>query len=535
VGVILALTGAVALATPVPSPPQVAEIAPATQQVENDDSEEPEPLTDDLDGDDPYAAIDRSAVRRCVGNPPRQTEDPMSPPCVAYWDGDDNGGATAKGVTAEQINIVMPGGIGFLLKGPGALIDYFNSRYEFYGRQLNLQYLPTGEFLEGLNPSQYAAYAEQIDAELDAFAILAPETTDGSAGTLLNLVAERGIMAIDVGSTFRTSEDLVGGDDAIFHWSWHMTDDVRQQNVAEWVCKNLVGNPAIHSGDEHKDDIRQFGILVQRSSVGGESMDASVLIAALQQCDAPIAATQEVNYELGGDPVVPGAQTVLARLRSEGVTSILCVCINQAFAQGLMPAAEELGWHPEWVSTATTSQADSANLTYFWPPAQRANFFGPKNNSKTVPFSDAPWFQAIREADPTITTQYQFNSHENESRSVEKMYQGLLMLATGIQGAGPNLTPETFAQAMYDAEFPNPGAGGPPLYQGEVGFDVGDHSFMQDLALVYWDDDTRAIDDPRPGSFCYVNSGERYGLGEWPEDTDSSFYTEGRPADVSCR
>lgn len=31
--------------------------------------------------------------KRCVGNPPRQTEDPLSPPCVAFFQG-DNFGAT---------------------------------------------------------------------------------------------------------------------------------------------------------------------------------------------------------------------------------------------------------------------------------------------------------------------------------------------------------------------------------------------------------------------------------------------------------
>ena len=41
-------------------------------------------------------------VKHCVGPPPlRQIEDPQSPPCIAYWKG-DNGGATATGVTARQ-------------------------------------------------------------------------------------------------------------------------------------------------------------------------------------------------------------------------------------------------------------------------------------------------------------------------------------------------------------------------------------------------------------------------------------------------
>src|SRR5262249_54240556 len=38
--------------------------------------------------------------------PPHQTEDPLSPPCVAYFDG-DNGGATAQGVTGSEIVVVF--------------------------------------------------------------------------------------------------------------------------------------------------------------------------------------------------------------------------------------------------------------------------------------------------------------------------------------------------------------------------------------------------------------------------------------------
>jgi hypothetical protein len=44
--------------------------------------------------------------KRCVGNPPRQTEDPTSPPCVAFFDG-DNFGSTYQGVTGEEIRVLI--------------------------------------------------------------------------------------------------------------------------------------------------------------------------------------------------------------------------------------------------------------------------------------------------------------------------------------------------------------------------------------------------------------------------------------------
>ena len=48
-------------------------------------------------------------LKRCVGNPPRQIEDPQSPPCIAYWDDSKgNGGSTYQGVTKDEILIGAP-------------------------------------------------------------------------------------------------------------------------------------------------------------------------------------------------------------------------------------------------------------------------------------------------------------------------------------------------------------------------------------------------------------------------------------------
>src|SRR5438309_553347 len=54
----------------------------------------------------PSPEVERGKVRQCIGEPPRQIEDPQSPPCVPYFSG-SNGGATAKGVTGSQIVIAL--------------------------------------------------------------------------------------------------------------------------------------------------------------------------------------------------------------------------------------------------------------------------------------------------------------------------------------------------------------------------------------------------------------------------------------------
>jgi len=51
-------------------------------------------------------SVKTPSTKRCVGNPPRQTEDPLAPPCVASFTG-DNFGATYQGVSKEEVRILF--------------------------------------------------------------------------------------------------------------------------------------------------------------------------------------------------------------------------------------------------------------------------------------------------------------------------------------------------------------------------------------------------------------------------------------------
>jgi hypothetical protein len=120
------LVAAVALTSRQQSPPTIAEFAPqAVAQIKQtldeqgidetrtpDDPEQvaspPPPSAGPTVGPDglplaqpspsPRKEIQVNRTRSCIGTPPRQTEDPQSPPCTPYFDPDlDNGGATSKG------------------------------------------------------------------------------------------------------------------------------------------------------------------------------------------------------------------------------------------------------------------------------------------------------------------------------------------------------------------------------------------------------------------------------------------------------
>src|SRR5688572_7868513 len=113
------LVGTLALTSRQAPPPTIAEFAPQAVEQITDSSGDAAASRGSASGEtsalDEQAGVidagrqtvDVARVRRCVGDPPRQIEDPQSPPCVPYWSG-DNGGSTWRGVTRDEIRVVDP-------------------------------------------------------------------------------------------------------------------------------------------------------------------------------------------------------------------------------------------------------------------------------------------------------------------------------------------------------------------------------------------------------------------------------------------
>lgn len=115
-------------------------------------------------------------------------------------------------------------------------------------------------------------------------------------------------------------------------------------------------------------------------------------------------------------------------------------------------------------------------------------------------------------------------------------YKPLLLLASGIQEAGPELTPHAFAgnggdyPGLQGTDFPNPET---VDLAGRVGFD-GDHSMVDDATVIWWShtepstwgNDAYQLENPRrtiPGTWCYADKGKRYGFSDWTGSVSSLF------------
>jgi hypothetical protein len=525
------LVAAVALTSRAQTPPSVAEFAPQpVQQIKKALDAQPEELPDKGLGagsnnnspspspaasrtqtkpPSPPAAVVVPRVRQCVGDPPRQTEDPQSPPCVAYYDPKlDNGGATSKGVTRDEISVAIPQQFLEDQSVAPKLATFFNKRFEFYGRKLVLKsYSPTGCASGSQpDPAKMRDDAVAVDEEFQAFATLAYCNASGADHHYYDALAQRKTISVTDGNLTTGVESHYAAR-APYEWNVQPGLDTILANTAQFICGKLADRPPRYAGAaQARAATRKFGVIYTRA-VDGTVPDIKPLRNGLQACGQQLF---EVRDDQSSDPSRNGVNTMVS-MQNAGVTSVLCLC-NILDTRGVyMPAASGQGYQPEWVETSyINNDLDNSYGGGNAPPDQSSHVLGVTFRNKLLPRQDMPWYWALREADPNADpgagTYYSANSR----------YEQLLLLASGIQLAGPHLTPQSFAAGLQRARFPNPGATGAPYYQARVGFDGGRHTMMADAAMFWYDPSRPGTIDPSvPGAVCYVGHGRRYGLGQW--------------------
>ena len=464
------------------------------------------------------AAIVVPRVRQCVGNPPRQTEDPQSPPCVPYYDPKlNNGGATAPGVTKDQITIALPEQFFENKTVPLQLFDFFNKRYEFYGRRLVMRkFSPSGCGDAGTpKPAEQRADAIAVQEELQAFASLAYCNANGADRAYYDALADRKVISVPDGNLITGTESAYARK-APYQYNVQAGVNVIMANTAQFVCAKLAGRKPIYAGASQRDPAsRKFGVISTRAT-DGSTPDLQPLRDGLKRCGVTLT---EVQEEATADPSRNGVNAMVT-MRDKGVTSVLCFCGAGDTRGKYMPAASGQGYQPEWVLTSYGgNDLDNSFSGGNAPPDQTGHVIGITTRNKLLPKQDMPWYWAVREAEPTSDPQ------GNTYYASNSRYYQLLLLASGIQLAGPNLTAATFEKALHAARFPNPGAAGPPYYQARVGFEGRRHVMSVDAAM-YWYDPNRAgtIDPTVPGAICYAERGRRSTLGQWVR-SDPTFYS----------
>jgi len=430
-----------------------------------------------------------------------QTFDPQSPPCIAIWDSaGGNGGRTATGVTGAEIRVVVPSIGGTITAVQRATVDFFNTSFMLYDRRIRLVPLDVSEVYAGPQgeptPSGMRAAARKVIA-LKPFATVA-DVVDSAV--FVDEVTSARVMAVTSSVNETTSE--LQARRAPYLWGYQQGLDVVQRNLASLACSALVGRKARHGGVDVSDMIRRFAVVLDDD----DTFDTSPLTDGLAGCGSP-AKVVRINPTVPGDPATTQA---FLQLKTDDYTSLITYATGWSTIQA--PFATNAGYTPEWVLVGFGEQ--EAEGTFDDQQHQLANAFGLGTWNKRVNWADEPWFRAASAM-----------GHQPTSLEASpSFYHSLLVLASGIQMAGPRLRPQSFAAGLQSTTFANPGAGAAPAWQAGVGFGEG-FSMVRDIALVWWNQTARdyaGSPNGKPGGaqgggWCYLGNGRRFTEGTWPK------------------
>jgi hypothetical protein len=126
-------------------------------------------------------------------------------------------------------------------------------------------------------------------------------------------------------------------------------------------------------------------------------------------------------------------------------------------------------------------------------PRQWEHAFGFAFNAESEPLGRSYPRQAFAQMRPASEPAF----------GVEELYYQMYLLSIGIQMAGPNLTPESFAAGMYAY----PGGFGP---RGLWHFAPGDQTSVDDFREIWWDPDRISQQNNREGAWVALNGGARW-------------------------
>ena len=452
---------------------------------------------------------DEGTVDGCADRDLQVPGDPYSPPCVAF--GGDNPGATSRGVTRERITLSVrtldePGFQDTLANIAGAdiadtpedlirtvegLLDYFNDRFELYGREIvpvfyEGQGSSTEELLGG---GHEEARADAITAaqEVEAFAEL-NANTEPFAGALADE------QVINFGAPFVSRQWFTQR--RPYSWSLSTDCSIVAESIASWSIQRITAQPtAEYARDDFQGEPRRIGLIAPENPFYRECVDAGMEIF---EADAPeeVNIVADLSYALDLGTLSNQAANLVARLQNEGVTTILCSC-DPVMPVFLTARATEQNYWPEW-NISGVGFTDQDLIGQLFDQEQWARAYGISYVGETLAQQASLGYNAykqVRDDEPAFI--------------VDVIYYQLYLLAIGIQGAGPELTPETFEQGMFDY----PGGAGPA---GTWGFGPENYTPTEDFREVYWDPDKISPFNNELGAYVDPNPGQRYRMGDIP-------------------
>jgi hypothetical protein len=467
------------------------------------------------------------------------------PLCVNPWSADkDNGGATAPGVTADSVKVVVYYGNPTMLAAeraaggrlpvnqvngqPGSWPDNFRDTdkayqyaidkfgtYQTWGRK------PAYEFVEASGSDEAAQRADAVKVKaMKPFIVIDASNQNLGAPIFEAELAKSKIIVNGAGASTLTAEQLAK--QAPYRWATQSDSTAAVYLVTNFLSKALSGRKAQWAGDSAlAEKTRAFGLITPEGRIDADLFDS---LMKKYGGDAPVEA---VTYDPTGDAtaVEESAKTLIARLQAKGVTSVVLFTNNLA-TTALTKAATSNDYRPEWIVTGYQFQ-DFDGFGRSYDQEQFAHAFGlgvllprPKPDPNVpAPLGQFEWYWGKNQGTVAPTT---------------TGWMGFIYGA--IQYAGPKLTAENVQKGWFSVPASGGASNGTVSYQTGYGRTVGlpyDEylALGTDVALIWWNPDldtngTNAVETfPGKGRFMYLNGGKRLSFGQFPK-SEPKFFDE---------
>ena len=446
--------------------------------------------------------------------------DSYAPPCVPKFSG-DNGGATAMGVTKDQIEIVDyydkgSDAVNAILKAEGAYVSidqlrafdkaaetFINAHYELYGRKVHI------DVVQGISnsiPPDVPNLRKEFDDIIAQYKPFGLKWDTSLCSACYDEISQKGV--VNVGG-YNFTDDFNRAH-APYHYDTFESGTRIAQALANYYCTNLKGKAAQWAGTQNPADQlngkpRVIGV-ISTNDPENKREEAEFDQFLSQGCGIHVAHT----YFYAQDITTAEQQRaagVSAMRQSPESTTVVCLCdpVAPAF---LFEEEQQENYYPENVIGGTQGIDTDPIGQSFGPGAG-----GQPSLACPTPARGCEFDGVVGIATQPVPAEPKFadrgsrvwkaggGAGQPPFEAVSRTWDYLNLLATLIQQAGPQLTPESANAGMLATAAT--GGNAPNVAKRAIGAN-GNFGWTQDSVAVFWDKNRTSPYNGKPGSFIAV-------------------------------
>lgn len=415
-------------------------------------------------------------------------------PCYPAWSG-NNGGATARGVTAKEIVIVdrdfpdtpASQAVDAFVQQAGfassdefeetqhKFVSYFNKIFELWGRKVKfIEYV--SEFGNGTEEAQSrgkegaCADADSIIAKYKPFLVISGSAPFGECAAARKLTV-LGAGAYYPETWYRKHHPYI--------FAGVMECERIAHLNAEYIGKRLAHRPAKWAKQLEKNRPRVFGTYVPNNDQ--YQLCVNIAEKELEQKYKVKAADQSrYNYVLDVSRFADQAANAIVQFRADGVTTII-LATEPYSTVFLTQSARGQEYYPEWI-TNSAGLTDVDQFARLWDQEEiQWSLFG---------MSQLGELSRILGPKGEGTTTYKKAFGTDIPPGTQTAYYEQMGIFSVVQAMGPIVTPQNLAATYW--RLPT---GGAPEYEvGRTTYLTGptgnprdrDHTAVDDVKEIYW-------------------------------------------------